>query len=208
MELSSIVDVVMPGDGGALDRWSKASQAKVRAVTRSRPARPVAKLLHGNEWLGHPLHPVVVVVPIGAWFVAAVHDARSATTDDPESERAADAAIRIGIAGAVLAALTGVVQYVDTGGGVRRETAVHAALNTAALGLYLGSLAARKHDRRPQGRRLANAGFAVAGISGYLGGDISYRHGVGVRPQAVRQPDLPAPATSGAPLDVAEVRHA
>lgn len=208
MELSSLIDAVMPGDGSALDRLSKASQARVRAVTGVRGVRPIAKLLHGNEWLGHPLHPVIVTVPIGAWFVAAVHDARSATTDDPDSERAADAAIRIGIAGAALSALTGVAQYVDTSGGVRRETAVHAALNTTALGLYLGSLAARKRGQRPRGRKLANAGFAVAGISGYLGGDISYRHGVGVRPQALRHPSLPAPETSDAPLAVAEVRHA
>jgi uncharacterized membrane protein len=118
--------------------------------------------------------------------VTAWYDARSAVTGDARDEHAADGALRLGIAGAVASALTGVVQYIDTRGQARRETAVHAALNNLALGLYVGSAVARRRGSRSRGRRLAAAGLGVVAVSGFLGGDIAYRHGVGVRPQAAR----------------------
>ncbi len=65
---------------------------------------------------------------------------------------------------------------------------MHAALNSTALVLYLGSWAARSRGRRPFGRRLAALGLSLVGISGFLGGDIAFRHGVGVRPQALHDP--------------------
>ncbi len=106
-------------------------------------------------------------------------------TKDPRDEHAADGALRLGVTGAVAAAVTGLVQYIDTEGAVRRETTVHAALNNVALGLYVTSAALRTRSRRPLARRLAATGLAVVSLSGWLGGDIAFRHGVGVRPQAL-----------------------
>jgi hypothetical protein len=79
----------------------------------------------------------------------------------------------------VAAAVTGLVQYIDTEGGVRRETTVHAALNNVALGLYVTSAVLRTSPqacRRGTGRRR---------LSGWWVGDIAFRHGVGVRPRAL-----------------------
>ncbi len=188
MELVSLVDRALSGPNSRLDRLSAASQAAVRAAAETRIGRPVTVLLRGNETLGHPSHPVVVALPIGAWSLCGWYDARSAASGDPREEHTADAALRFGVAGAVLAAATGTVQYLDTRDGVRRETAVHAALNSTALVLYLGSWAARSRGRRPLGRRLAALGLSLVGISGFLGGDIAFRHGVGVRPQALHDP--------------------
>ena len=188
MEIADLVDKSLPGDGTVLDRASAASQAAVVRVAEQPGVRPVVTLLRGNEWLGHPLHPVVVAVPIGAWVVSAWYDLRSATTADARDEYAADGALRLGIAGAVAAAVTGIVQYVDTRGAVRRETAVHAALNNVALGLYVGSAVLRTRDRRPLARRLAAGALGVVSLSGFLGGDVAFRHGVGVRPQASAAP--------------------
>ena len=207
MDLSALVDALLPGPGSRLDRVSAASRDAVEAVTSSDAGRPVWQALHGNQWAGHPLHPVVIPVPIGAWVVSAWLDARSAATGDARDEHAADVSLRVGMAGAVAAAVTGMAQYVDTRGAARRETTVHAALNTVALGLYAASWAARTKDRRPLGRKLAAAGLAVAGLSGYLGGDISYRHGVGVRPQALHDPEREPQESSERPLEVAGVRH-
>ncbi len=207
MSLAAIVDAVLPGPDGVFDRASKASHELVERAVATPVGRPVWKALHGNGWNGHPLHPVVVTVPIGAWAASSWFDVRSAVTGDERDEHAADGALRVGVAGALLAAATGVAQYVDTRGTVRRETSLHAALNSVALGLYLASWAARRTGRRPLGRRLAAVAMGVTGVSGYLGGDISYRHGVGVRPQALRTPGLEAQETSDEPLEASGSRH-
>src|ERR671918_2595323 len=76
-----------------------ALQRAIAALFRSGGAAGgVAKnALHGT-WLGHPLHPVLTDVPLGAWTVALVLDLAGS---DRKHDRAADAAIGIGLAGAV-----------------------------------------------------------------------------------------------------------
>lgn len=186
MELTALVDKSIPGEGGAFDHATAASVAALERAA-DRPGVGLAvTALRGNEWLGHPLHPVVVAWPIGAWMVSAWYDARSARTSDPRDEHAADGALRIGVVGALAAATTGLVQYVDARGQARRETTVHAALNNVALSLYLLSLVLRKRGRRPLGRTVAATGLGIVSLSGWLGGDIAFRHGVGVTGRASR----------------------
>ena len=207
MDLPSLVDAAIPGPGGRLDRFSSASQHVIGTLAGSPCGRPVASLLHGNQWLGHPLHPVVVVLPIGAWCVAGWYDLRSTLSGDAAYDHAADGAVKVGLSGALIAAASGLAQYLDTRNGVRRETAVHATLNTIGLAAYLGSWSARTWGRRSLGKKLAAVGLGVVMVSGYLGGDISYRHGVGVRPQALRAPDRSASETGSQSLETADARH-
>ena len=181
MELTALIDTALPGPGSLLDRASQKLQDGVRSVTGRSGVRPATVALRGNEWLGHPLHPVVVALPIGAWAVGAWYDARSAKSNDPRDEHAADGALRVGGAGALVSSITGVVQFVDAHDQARRETAVHAALNNWALGLYVTSLVLRRSGRRPLGRKLATAGLGLVSVSGWLGGDLAFRHGVGMR---------------------------
>lgn len=208
MDLGVLVDRLLPPAGSRYDEVSAAGRDLAQAVlVDNETVRPLWKALHGNEWLSHPLHVVVITVPIGAWTASAWYDLRSAVTKHPGDEYAADAALRVGIVGAVAAALTGVAQYVDTRGSARREATAHAALNNVALVLYLGSWAARRRNHRKAGRRLAALGHLVVSVSGYLGSDLSYRHGVGVRPQALRDLDVEAQDTSDAPLQTAGAWH-
>ncbi|MCW2607087.1 MAG: uncharacterized protein JWO60_1780 [Frankiales bacterium] len=207
MDLAAVVDAALPGPGGTFDKVSLAGQQLVQRAVDAPGGEPVWKALHGNSWNGHPLHPVVVTLPIGAWATSAWLDARAAATGDERDDHGADVALRVGIAGAALAAATGIAQYVDTRGTARRETTAHASLNTAALALYLGSWVARKKGNRSLGRKLGALGLAVTGVSGYLGGDLSYRHGVGVRPQAFRDPELEAQDSSDAPLELSGSLH-
>lgn len=179
------VDSLLPGPGSELDQNSEKVQQAAQAIAATPVGRRLAFLLRGNEWLGHPLHPVVVMVPIGAWTVSGLYDLLAARRDDALSDEIADATLRVGTALAVPAAVTGLAQFLDTRGPVRREAAVHAALNNVALTLYLGSLALRKGGRRGPGRVLSTVAHVVVGISGYLGSDLAYRHGAGVRPQAL-----------------------
>ena len=85
-----------------------------------------------------------------------------------------------GIAGAVLAGVTGIAQFLSTRDQTRRETGVHAALNNGALTLYLLSLGLRRTGRRRLARTVSATALGIVAASGYLGGDLSYRHGVGV----------------------------
>jgi len=61
--------------------------------------RRIRDALHGT-WLGHPLHPVLTDVPLGAWTVAAILD-RSARSRNRRLHHGADTAIGIGLVGAV-----------------------------------------------------------------------------------------------------------
>src|SRR4051794_41981917 len=67
-------------------------------------------LLHGT-WLGHPLHPVLVQVPVGSWLSAAVLDAV------PPMRPAAGVLIGTGVAASVPAALAGAPARAGPGGG-------------------------------------------------------------------------------------------
>ena len=178
------LDRILPGPGGRVDRISQRLQDVYAAASDTVIGRPMLYLLRGNAWLGHPAHPVLVTVPVGAWVVSSWYDLKSTRTGRSRDEHAADGALRIGIVGAVLAAATGVAQFVDTRDQARRETGVHAALNNAAVALNLVSVGLRGSGRRQLGRRVSVAALGLVGISGYLGGDLAYRHGIGSNRQS------------------------
>jgi nitrite reductase/ring-hydroxylating ferredoxin subunit len=140
--------------------------------------RKIADFFHGT-WLGHPLHPVLTDVPIGAWTVAVTLDRFDNGKGDGIGA-AADAAVGIGVASAAASAVAGFTDWTHLTGESRRTGFAHALLNTAALGFFIGSLVARKKRDRGSGRLLALIGYSVAGFSAYLGGDLVFRQKVGV----------------------------
>ena len=140
--------------------------------------RRIRDFLHGT-WLGHPLHPVLTDVPLGAWTVAAAVDVLN-WNDDESQNRAAEAAVAVGLAGAVGAAVTGLTDWQHTAGGERRVGLAHGLLNLSATALYAGSLALRLRGSRPAGRAVGGLAFAVALGAAYLGGHLVYRKRVGV----------------------------
>lgn len=139
--------------------------------------RRVRDALHGT-WLGHPLHPVVTDVPLGAWTTALLLDATGGHRRGVA--QAADAAIALGIAGAAGAAVTGLTDWHHTTGGDRRVGLGHAILNTTALALYVASLTLRRRGARDLGRGLSGLGFAVSMAAAYLGGNLVYQRRIGV----------------------------
>jgi nitrite reductase/ring-hydroxylating ferredoxin subunit/uncharacterized membrane protein len=139
----------------------------------------IKNFLHGT-WLGHPLHPVVTDVPIGAWTAALVMDAMEEMSGRDGFGRGADTAIAVGLAGAVSAAVTGLTDWGSTDGRARRIGLLHGLLNTTGALLYTCSLIARKRNSRPVGRGLGALGYAVALGAAYLGGKLVYSEQVGV----------------------------
>jgi nitrite reductase/ring-hydroxylating ferredoxin subunit/uncharacterized membrane protein len=140
--------------------------------------------LHG-VWLGHPLHPVLVQFPVGAFMSAAVLDLL------PGRGRAATTLIAAGTAGAVPAIAAGLQDWSEMGPDRRRVGLVHATANGIALGLYAGSLVARLRGRSGLGKILGYAGLSAAGLGAYLGGHLSYSQGGGMNqaaPETMRVP--------------------
>jgi nitrite reductase/ring-hydroxylating ferredoxin subunit len=168
MSLMGILDRV--ADSPAFD---KVIEPVRRAVQGGLRPQAVNDFLHGT-WLGHPLHPVLVHVPVGSWVSAGLLDLI------PPLRPAATVLIGAGVAGAVPASLAGAADWAEADIGVRRLGALHAAANTAALGLYVGSLMARGRGRGSLGRVLAYAGLGVAGGSAAIGGHMSYAQSAGV----------------------------
>jgi nitrite reductase/ring-hydroxylating ferredoxin subunit/uncharacterized membrane protein len=136
-------------------------------------------MAHGT-WLGHPLHPVLTDIPIGAWMTAAVLDVAEAQFDDPGYGRAADVAIAVGLAGAAVAAVTGLTDWSDTDGGAKRVGLVHGVANLVATTLFGTSLAMRRTGRRGTGRALSSAGLLLSSGAAYLGGSLVFRERIGV----------------------------
>lgn len=129
----------------------------------------VADALNG-VWLGHPLHPAMTDIPIGAWTAAAVFDIMEASGNDAIAP-GADAAVAVGLVGAVGAALTGLTDWHKLSEKPeKRVGAAHALLNIAATALYATSLIARRKGARGLGRALSFTGYALVGASSYLGG--------------------------------------
>jgi nitrite reductase/ring-hydroxylating ferredoxin subunit/uncharacterized membrane protein len=147
----------------------------------------VKNFLHG-VWLGHPLHPVITDVPVGAWTVALVLDALESISGREELGPGADAAVGLGLVGAVAAALAGATDWKETDGHSRRVGLMHALLNTGATALYGASLVCRGRGNRGAGRGYAALGYAVAAASAYLGGELVYDQRIGVNQVAGVEP--------------------
>ncbi|WP_381561551.1 Rieske 2Fe-2S domain-containing protein [Streptomyces eurythermus] len=139
---------------------------------RALPLRGGRDLLHGR-WLGHPVHPLLVQVPVGSWLSAALLDLR------PGRAREAGSLIAVGLATAAPAALAGAVDWAELHPRQQRVGLVHALANTAAVGLYAASLACRVKGRTKAGRGLGFLGLTAVAAGGLLGGHLAYRQAAG-----------------------------
>ncbi|UWX96980.1 Rieske 2Fe-2S domain-containing protein [Arthrobacter zhaoxinii] len=157
-----------------------------KAVKAGVPWPAVKDILHGVP-LGHPLHPLMIVVPLGAWVSAAVLDLV------PGNERAARTLVGVGVAAAGPTALAGAVDFSQLDTEQQRTGIVHQAANVLAVGLYSASWLVRGRGRTDLGRVLAFTGLAVSGAGGFLGGHLSYRQGAGVN----RNDDFPEQIPAG-----------
>ena len=166
-------------DSPVIDQLAEPLSKAVRgAYDAAGPVGQQAKnALHG-VWLGHPLHPVVTDVPLGAWTTALALDA--AANGDPGMRRAATFAMGVGLAGALGAAVTCLTDWSETDGKSRRAGLVHGLLNITATALFATAFALRRSDSHDNGRTCAWTGYAVALGAAYLGGDLVYGQRIGV----------------------------
>ncbi|HVA21134.1 MAG TPA: Rieske 2Fe-2S domain-containing protein [Candidatus Micrarchaeia archaeon] len=164
------------------------------------PGAAVKDLLNGT-WLGHPLHPALTDIPLGAWSGASLLDLadRGAGGD---LGRAADLLVGVGCAGGVAAALSGVADWQDKYGKERNLATLHAVLNVSALVLMSASLAQRLRGARGPAVGMSAAGTGAAIAGAYLGGDLVFRLGIQVNRNAFSEgPSQWCPAASAGELE-------
>ena len=159
-----------------LDRLIGAGQR----VARLLPPGRARDALHG-VWLGHPLHPMLVQVPVGTWLSASLMDAW------PGNETASRRLVLAGLAASVPATLAGAADWSEQHEQQMRVGLVHAATNTAAIALYAASAALPA-----RARTLRLAGLAAVAAGGFLGGHLAYRQSAGAN-QAEPVPHLVEP---------------
>ncbi|GHO87744.1 DUF2231 domain-containing protein [Dictyobacter formicarum] len=132
-------------------------------------------------WLGHPVHPALVAIPIGAWTSALVFDLAWLGSDDDEGmARSADMMMWLGLVGAAGSAATGLANWVDTDGQEQRTGMLHAVLNGGATVLNLSSALLRLSGQRRTAIALASTAYALILYSSYLGGELAYSNGIGM----------------------------
>jgi uncharacterized membrane protein len=131
----------------------------------------------------HPIHPMLVVLPLGLWVAALVFDIVYAVTGNPLWRTLAFWNIGAGIIGALLAALPGFVDYLALEGRARRIGTYHMILNLAAVALFAVNWFVRTRIETDSWWPLALSliGVVGIGISGWLGGELVYAERVGVQ---------------------------
>ncbi|MCC6328798.1 MAG: Rieske 2Fe-2S domain-containing protein [Acidobacteria bacterium] len=193
MKTQTALDVIT--DRNFLETTAEAVQPAILNTfkTGGEPGQKIKNALHGT-WLGHPLHPALTDIPLGAWTAALVFDLMAEADGAANPKAAADVAITVGLAGAAGAAVTGLTDWSATGGSARRSGLLHGLLNVGATALYGASLWRRSAGDRRNGRTLAYAGYAVSAMAAYLGGHLVFSEQVGVNHTA--QLELPSRFTA------------
>ena len=153
-----------------------------RSDNAKRPRTPLAGPY------GHPFHPILVTVPIGAWVASLVFDIASRVSDD-DAEMFAESAywlIALGILGALAAAIFGLMDLltIPRGTAAFKTGLMHMALNLGVVVVFLVNFLVRKSDGyesvKPLHLTLTIVALALLGASGWLGGKLAYRYGVRV----------------------------
>jgi uncharacterized membrane protein len=167
--------------------------------------RPVTRLAGSY---GHPVHPILVTVPIGAWVASLVFDVASRIVDEPGFlTHSAEWLIGLGVVGAAVAAAFGLLDLLAIPPGARafRIGLTHMGLNLAVTVAFVVDFLWRHGsytDQRPVGTGplvLSIVALAALGVSGFLGGMLTYRYGVRVADESTQAEgfDAAAPHATG-----------
>lgn len=140
----------------------------------------VRNVLNGT-FMGHPVHPMVASVPLGAWTAAVALDAVDTFSAQPPGYRdAAQLVLGVGVAGSLASAVTGLADWQYTHDETRRSGLVHGIINVAALGLCAVSWRDRRAGHHARARVSSALGYGLSVSSSFLGGTLVFRHQIGV----------------------------
>lgn len=170
---------------------------------------PVSAAMAGPY--GHPLHPMLVTVPIGAWVASLVFDVASYLVGDPAFlVKGSLWLIAVGVLGALAAAMIGFLDLfaVPTGTPAHRTALVHMALNLAVTAGYVVGFLWRRGAEVTGPVRLGPLLLSVAcllvlAVAGFLGGKLAFRYGVRVADEATQAEGYRRPTHQAEPAEPA-----
>ena len=162
--------------------------------------------------LGHPIHPILIVFPLGLLSASVLFDITYLITDERAFALVAFWTTVGGLLGGLVAAIPGLIDWfaIDKGTRAKRVGLVHGLGNVVVLSLFALGWLLRRDEAHYLPSTLALvvafAGFALAGITGWLGGELVDRLGVGVDDHA--NLNAPSSLSGKSAADTQTVRHA
>jgi uncharacterized membrane protein len=150
---------------------------------------------------GHPIHQMLIPLPLGVLAISLVFDLIARFTDRPHLHTAAFSMIAAGVITGLLAAVFGLIDFLGIPHGTRakRIGTLHGAGNVIVVVLFAASWVVRRGHPADPGMLailLSVAGAALSGLTGWLGGELVDRLGVGVDDGA----NLDAPSSLHGPI--------
>ena len=135
--------------------------------------------------LGHPIHPMLIVFPLGLFATAVIFDCIALTTGDGAWSNMAFYLIAAGVVGGLLAAIFGLIDWLAIPSGTRARAIGlwHGVGNVVVVVLFIASWFLRRGQPNTPGTlalALSFAGVLLALVTGWLGGELVDRLGVGV----------------------------
>jgi uncharacterized membrane protein len=139
------------------------------------------------SFLKHPIHPMLIPFPIALWIFSFLCDVIHALGwGGPLWSEMAFYSMAAGLVGALMAAVPGYIDFrsiIDPA--IRRVARTHMLLNLSIVVLFGVNLWLRTGETAATTIPLILSfiGIAMLGISGWLGGELVYVHGVAVEGQ-------------------------
>jgi uncharacterized membrane protein len=132
---------------------------------------------------GHPIHPMLIPIPIGLWIFSLVCDLiQAGGSSNPAWPTVALYTMGGGIVGALLAAVPGLIDLLSLPPGPRRTAIAHMAINLTVVVLYIINFWMRLNSPDKGGTAvwLSVIAIGLLVVSGWLGGKMVYVHGIAV----------------------------
>ena len=142
---------------------------------------------------GHPLHGILITIPVGTWIAALVFDIIALISGDQAPFAAgARTLVAIGVIGALIAAIFGFIDFSGIQAGTRTRAIAlgHMIANLLAVVVFVVSFIFRlvEGDQFSVGGFVTTIlGILIIGFSGFLGGELVYRYGVRVADEATQE---------------------
>ena len=139
---------------------------------------------------GHPVHPMLIVFPVGLFATAVIFDILRLAAGNPVLAAVSFYIMAAGVVGGLLAAIFGLIDWLALPNNSRAKSigGWHGLGNVVIVALFAVSWLMRGNNPNfvpdPLAMLLSFAGIALALITAWIGGELVYRLGVGVDPGA------------------------